>query len=156
MKLVIHKFISRIHYDVIEWKHFHVTVPLCGEFTGKFPSQWPVMRSFDIFFHLRLNKLLSKQCEAGDLRRHRVHYVVTVMRCHKHILWNRPHVNESRHQWWWIDNVYGDNFVASGRTSVNQVLWCHMGSTSNNELTRKGIQLICLCFCMCEKVLCEN
>ena len=36
---------------------FRVTGPLCGEFT----AQRPVMRSFDVFFDLRLNKRLSKQ-----------------------------------------------------------------------------------------------
>ena len=42
---------------------FRVTGPLCGEFTGpgEFPAQRPVTRSFDVFFHLRPNKLLSKQ-----------------------------------------------------------------------------------------------
>ena len=29
--------------------------------TGEFPAQRPVMRSFDVFFDLRLNKRLSKQ-----------------------------------------------------------------------------------------------
>ena len=29
--------------------------------TGEFPTQTPVMRSFDVFFDLRLNKQLSKQ-----------------------------------------------------------------------------------------------
>ena len=28
--------------------------------TGEFPAQRPVNRSFDVFFYLRLNKLLSK------------------------------------------------------------------------------------------------
>ena len=42
---------------------FRVTGPLCGEFTGpgEFPAQRPVTQSFDVFFHLRLNKRLSKQ-----------------------------------------------------------------------------------------------
>ena len=42
---------------------FRVTGHLCGEFTGpgEFPAQRPVMRSFDVFFDLRLNKRLSKQ-----------------------------------------------------------------------------------------------
>ena len=44
--------------------------------TGEFPSQSPVTRSFDAFFALRLNKR-----DAGDLRRHRAHYDVTVMMC---------------------------------------------------------------------------
>ena len=47
--------------------------------TGEFPTQRPVTRSFDVFFDLRLNKQLSKNREAGDLRRHRAHYGVTVM-----------------------------------------------------------------------------
>ena len=39
-----------------------VTGPLWGEFTvnGEFPSQRPVKRRFDVFFDLRLNKLLNK------------------------------------------------------------------------------------------------
>ena len=40
---------------------FRVTGPLCGEFTGEFPSQRPVTMSSDVFFDLRLNKRSSKQ-----------------------------------------------------------------------------------------------
>ena len=40
---------------------FRVTGPLCGEFTGEFPSQRSVTQSFDAFFDLRQNKRLSKQ-----------------------------------------------------------------------------------------------
>ena len=47
-----------IHDDVIRWKHFRVTGHLCGKFTG---PRWPMTRSFDVFFDLRLNKRLSKQ-----------------------------------------------------------------------------------------------
>ena len=36
--------------------------------TGLFPSQWPVTRSFDVFFDLVNNR------DAGDLRRHHAHY----------------------------------------------------------------------------------
>ena len=57
---------------------FLVTGPLYGEFTGEFPSQRPVTRSFGVFFDLRLNKRLSKQSNAGDLKRHGAHDV-TVM-----------------------------------------------------------------------------
>ena len=41
---------------------FRITGPLCGEFTapGEFHAQRPVTQSFDVFFHLRLNKRLSK------------------------------------------------------------------------------------------------
>ena len=40
-----------------KWDIFHVTGLLCGEF----PSQRPVTRSFNVFFYLCLDKLLSKQ-----------------------------------------------------------------------------------------------
>ena len=48
------------------WHHqmetFFVSLALCaGNFTGEFPSQRPVTRSFDVFFDLRWNKQLSKQ-----------------------------------------------------------------------------------------------
>ena len=48
---------------------------------GEFPAQRPVTRSFDVFLDLHPNKRLSKSGEACDLRRHRVHYDVTVMNC---------------------------------------------------------------------------
>ena len=39
---------------------FRVTGPLCGEFT-EFPTQRPVVRTFDVSFDLHLNRRLSKQ-----------------------------------------------------------------------------------------------
>ena len=48
--------------------------------TREFPTQRPVMRSFDAFFDLRLNKRWVNNFEADDLRRHRAYYDVTVMR----------------------------------------------------------------------------
>ena len=49
------------HCGVIKWKHFPRHCEENPPVTDEFPSQRPVMRSFDIFFYLRLNKLLSKQ-----------------------------------------------------------------------------------------------
>ena len=46
---------------------------------GEFPTQRPVTRSFDVFFDLRLNNGWENNGEAGDLRRYRAHYDVTVM-----------------------------------------------------------------------------
>ena len=46
---------------------------------GEFPAQRPVMQSFGVFFDLRLNKRLSNNREAGDMRRYRVYYDVIVM-----------------------------------------------------------------------------
>ena len=43
---------------------FCVTGPLRGESTtGGFPSQRPATMSFDVFFDMRLNKRLNKQCK---------------------------------------------------------------------------------------------
>ena len=59
--------ISFVHDDVIKWKHFpryQVTAFCAGNssFTGEFPAQRPVTRSFDVFLHLCLKKKrLSKQ-----------------------------------------------------------------------------------------------
>ena len=60
---------------------FRVTGPLRGNppVTGGFPSQRPVVWGFDIYFDLRLNKRLNEQSNPGDLRRHQVHYDVTVI-----------------------------------------------------------------------------
>ena len=50
------------------WRHqmetFSALLAICAgnsPVTGEFPEQRPVTRSFDVFFDLRLNKLLSKQ-----------------------------------------------------------------------------------------------
>ena len=52
---------SENHDDVIKWKHFPVTGPLCGEFNGEFPSQRPVAQIIDVFFDLRPMKRLGKR-----------------------------------------------------------------------------------------------
>ena len=59
---------------------FCVTGPLCGNspVTGEFPSQRPVMRNFDAFFDLRLNKRLNKQPWCSWFWRHRGHYDIIV------------------------------------------------------------------------------
>ena len=84
-----------IHDDVIKWKHFPRYWPFV---TGEYP---PVTRSFDVFFDVRLNKQLSKQCwgcwfetPSHPLWRHcndylllpkyvaySNHFIVQVMRC---------------------------------------------------------------------------
>ena len=71
----------------ISWWHhqmetFSALQALCEgnpSITGGLSSQRPVTRSFDVFFDLCLNKRLSKNRYAGDLRRNRAHYDVTVM-----------------------------------------------------------------------------
>ena len=63
------------------WRHqmetFSALLAICAgnsPVPGKFPSQRPVTQNVDVFFDLRLNNR-----EAGDLRRYRAHYDVTVM-----------------------------------------------------------------------------
>ena len=76
-------------------KTFSALLALCAgntPVTDEFPPQRPMTRSFDLFFDLSLNKLLSNNRDAGDLRRHRAHYDVTVMgrrpaRCTKSMIY---------------------------------------------------------------------
>ena len=47
---------------------FSASLVLCEgnpSVTGGFPLQWPVTRSFDVFFDVRLNKRLNKQLSAN-------------------------------------------------------------------------------------------
>ena len=57
--------------DVIKWKNFRVTCPLCGDFTGD--------RNFDVSLICAWINSWANTREAGDLRRHRVHYRVIVI-----------------------------------------------------------------------------
>ena len=57
---------------------FRVTGPLCGEFTG---DRWiPLTKASDAELRCFLWSWINNR-EAGDLRRHRAHYDVTVMSC---------------------------------------------------------------------------
>ena len=47
---------------------------------GEFPAQRPVTRSFDVFFFCNRIYGWVNNGEAGDLRRHRAHYDVIVMK----------------------------------------------------------------------------
>ena len=63
---------------------FSALLALCAgnsPVTGEFPSQRPVTLGFDVFFdRLGLNKRLSKHSWFGDVRHHRAHYNVIVMK----------------------------------------------------------------------------
>ena len=55
---------NKIHDDIIKWKTFSALLAICvgnSPVTDEFPTQRPVMRSFDVFFDLHLNKWLRKQ-----------------------------------------------------------------------------------------------
>ena len=70
------------HDDLIKCDIFSALLTFCAAnspVTGKFPTQRPVTQSFDIFFDLCLKNGWVNNNDAGDLRRHRAHYDVTVM-----------------------------------------------------------------------------
>ena len=65
-----------------KWEPFSALVAICAGnslVTDEFPAKRPVTQMFDVFFDLRLNKRWVNNLEAGDLRRYRTHYDVTVM-----------------------------------------------------------------------------
>ena len=77
--------------DVIKWKHFRVTGPLCWEFTGhrwipRTKGQWREALMFSLIFAWTNN--WANNGGTGDLRRHCTRYDVSVMghRCPKVIL----------------------------------------------------------------------
>ena len=61
---ILHTKISQTsidHDDVIKWRHFPRNWPFVwGIRPVNSPHKWPVTRSFDVFFDLRLNKRFSK------------------------------------------------------------------------------------------------
>ena len=82
-------YISRVKFikrDVSRWCHklemFSASLALCAgksPVNGEFPSERPVMRSFDVFLSVPEKNDRVNNRKAGDLRRHRAHYYVTVM-----------------------------------------------------------------------------
>ena len=61
---------------------FSALLAICAGKTpafGEFPAQRPVMRSFNVFFDLRWINGWVNNRQAGELRRHRANYDVTVM-----------------------------------------------------------------------------
>ena len=56
--------------------------------TGEFPSHRPVTRSFDVSLICAWANGSVNNQDAGDLRRHRAHYDVTVMWCRIVIQWS--------------------------------------------------------------------
>ena len=71
------------HDDVMKWKHFARYWPFVRGIHRspvKSPHKCELMtRDFDVFFDLRLNNGWVNNRKAGDLRRHRTHYDVTVI-----------------------------------------------------------------------------
>ena len=78
MHLLMRQLIDS-HDHVIKWKHFPVTGPLWGEFTG---HRWiPLTKASDSKLWCFFNPVPEQMVEQtiADLRRHRGHYDITVM-----------------------------------------------------------------------------
>ena len=134
-----HWCLPKQKHDVIKWKHFPRYWPLV-RVPGEFPTQRPATRSFDVFFDLHLNKRWVNNREAGDLRRYRAHYDVTIMNMHgfSFCLWKYGfplHVDPH-----YVRHVA---FLLSSNTlSANySPLWWTYTSISINNLTRFGKHL---------------
>ena len=74
------------------WRHqietFSALLVICtgiSSVTGEFPAQRQVTRSFDIYFDMACIKGWVNNRKAGDLRRHRSNYDVTVMDTHIYV-----------------------------------------------------------------------
>ena len=84
------------------WRHqketFSALLALCAEnspVTDEFPAQRPATRCFDAFFDLHwINNWVNNRA-AGDLRRHRAHYDVTVMVKNENRTWKRRRWSET-------------------------------------------------------------
>ena len=83
--------VSSGHDHVIKWKHLPRYWPFVRGIHRSpvnSPHKWPVTRSFDVFFDLRLYKRLSKHSWGWFLRRYHAHDDVTVMQCVNLFDWN--------------------------------------------------------------------
>ena len=73
------KRLIKWHDDVIKWNHFPRYWPFVWGIYRS-PVNSPHKAELWVFFYQRLNKRLSKNRDAGNLRRHRALYDVIVMR----------------------------------------------------------------------------
>ena len=79
---------------------------------GEFLAQRPMTRSFDVFFDLRLNKRLGNKGKAGDLRRHRTHYDVTVMQLYQWLHESLDLVSKWKTNGWLLRSVFQRKITA--------------------------------------------
>ena len=89
----VHFMPGQLCLFVAWWRHqmetFSALLVICAgnsPVTGEFPAQMPVTRIFDVFFDLRLNEGWVNNREAGDLRRRRAHYDVTLMAKYSYLM----------------------------------------------------------------------
>ena len=107
--------------------------------TGEFPAQRPVTRSFDFSLICAWINGWVNNREAGDLRRHRAHYDVIVMRC--------AHLFHHHRTWSCCMNLIS---VASILQILSPTPWNHINKISSIAIKTK-IWLQFIFFCM-EKI----
>ena len=112
------------HDDAIKWKHFS---RFWSFVSGIHWSQRPVTRSFD-FFNCTSTNSWANSRNAGDLRRRRAHYDVTVMLMKFSLLAALESVFECSQLWTFREN---DGILVSVKFSV---AGCH---------SHAGVQFIC-------------
>ena len=98
---------------------FRVTGPLCGEFTG---HRWiPRTKTSDAelwcFLLSAPEETWANNRDASNLRRHRAHYDVYVMKCFPHHCQRlRPSINKAGFPWficYWLEYCWINNRVAT-------------------------------------------
>ena len=94
--------INTLHDDVIKWKKFQHYWPFVRGI--EFPAQRLVTRIFNVFLDRAwINGWVSNR-EAGDLRRHRNHYDVTIMELQKHCHGDQGQIGVI-HLWYPLDAI---------------------------------------------------
>ena len=93
--------VSRMHDDIIKWKHFPRYWPFVrgihrSPVNSKYKSQWRGALVFSMICAWIYG--LANKREAGDLRRHRAHYVA---RCNVNL---STYVNIVEYQYWYIED----------------------------------------------------
>ena len=118
-----------------------VLLALCAgnsSVTGEFPAQKPVTRSFDVLLNCAWINGCANSRQAGDLRRHRVHYDVIVMQ---------------KYRLWWYNRMSGmeyAKFADSKRQpnchrSDDRTLWKYVKSYQGTSITIVFVSLYLKC-----------
>ena len=90
------------HDDVIKWKHFPCYWPFMRgihRWPVNSPHKWPVMRRFDVFFDLRLNKRLSYY---GTPKR----TLMLIFLYQKIIFWYQKSISDIENHFWYQKIIF--------------------------------------------------
>ena len=90
-EVAAHLLDTELHRKFTWWRH------QMEAFSALLASQRSVTRSFDVFFNLPLKKYWVNSRGASDLRRHRAHYDVIVMKAVMSIV--------TKDRWWMLETI---------------------------------------------------